>query len=519
MESNEPRFGKGFFSSSRFSVARAYPRMTSRTRLFVVGGIAAIAFIALFLADALVGRATMVAGGLSEKHALFARDCATCHVPGRGVINAKCESCHRQSGGDRPVYSFAQHYAYRSTETDRSAPKHKEASCGSCHREHQGRDNTLQRIADAQCASCHTTGSFAKGHPEFEFVAKRLTNSANLLFPHVLHVREVMDRDSLKDAELACIRCHTPKPDGRTFEPISYARGCDGCHLRPSEATPFVPLHTAKTPGAMTLSDIRRVGGPGTQWVDHWNPGELVEQGGQIRKRPVYHADPWVLENLRRLRRELYPGSELADLLRTTPEMSVEEGRTVHREAIRALETQIESLRGDPSPDVQRELATLTGIVKQLGRSVESPFAALDETKFAVSEASRDTALNEGAYRAVVDSLTKPCRECHVVEKATIRRVKTDQRSLVRAEFNHRAHVTHARCLDCHNVIPMREFLATADNPPPAKDNATIFNLPSITTCRSCHTSTAASTRCTSCHAFHPDKTHWAQMSDRPGHP
>ena len=26
-------------------------------------------------------------------------------------------------------------------------------------------------------------------------------------------------------------------------------------------------------------------------------------------------------------------------------------------------------------------------------------------------------------------------------------------------------------------------------------------------------------TRCTSCHAFHPDKSHWAQLSDRPGHP
>ena len=519
MESNEPRFEKGVFSSSRFAVARKYLPMSSRSRLFLVGAVTALLFIALFLADAYVGRAAMVAGGLSEKHALFAKDCATCHMPGHGATNAKCESCHQQSGGDRPVYSFARHYEYRSSETDRSAPKHKEARCGSCHREHQGRENTLQRVADAQCVSCHTTGSFASGHPEFEFAAKKLTNSANLRFPHVLHVREVMERDSLKDAEGACLSCHTPKPDGRTFEPISYARGCDGCHLRPSEATPFLPLHTTGKPGAMTLSDIRREGGPGTQWVDHWNPNELTVQGGQIRKRPVYHADPWVLENLRRLRRELYPGAELADLLRTSPEMSVGETRVVHREAIRTLQAQIESVRGDPSPDVQRELATLTGLVQQLERKVDSPFAPLDETKFAVSEASRDTSRNEGAYRAVVDSLTKSCRECHVVDKATIRRVKTDQRALVRAEFNHRAHVTHARCLDCHNVIQTRAFLDTEDNPPAERDNATIFNLPAIATCRTCHTSTAAPTRCTSCHVFHPDKSHWAQLTDQPGHP
>ena len=30
-----------------------------------------------------------------------------------------------------------------------------------------------------------------------------------------------------------------------------------------------------------------------------------------IKKKPVYHADPWVLYNLKHLRHQLYPGASL----------------------------------------------------------------------------------------------------------------------------------------------------------------------------------------------------------------
>jgi hypothetical protein len=99
------------------------------------------------------------------------------------------------------------------------------------------------------------------------------------------------------------------------------------------------------------------------------------------------------------------------------------------------------------------------------------------------------------------------------VDKGVIRRVKTDQRTLVRAEFNHGAHVIHAKCLDCHNVIPIREFLGTDKKPTAEQDNASIVNLPNVETCRSCHSSGAAPNRCTSCHLFHPDKAHWANLT------
>lgn len=514
MRARERRFEKGFFARIRFPVAARYLKMTSRSRLFMVGAGAGLVLVALFLTDALVGRGAMAVGALSESHALFANDCSTCHTPAGGATNAKCQSCHLKSGVDPKMFSFARHYEFHSGDADRAAPKGSEASCSSCHREHQGRERTLKRVVNSQCVNCHTTGSFENGHPEFEFAAKKLTEPANLIFPHTLHVREVMDRDSLKEAESACLNCHKPQSDGRSFQPISYATGCDGCHLRSTAATPFIPRRSGSAPGVVTLAEIQRTGAPGSQWADHWNPNEFSEQSGEIRKKPVYHADPWILDNLQRLRRELYPGAELADLLRTTPEMSVRDTRLLYAEAIGTLKSQITSLSGDPSPSVQRELQSLQQVVNELERRLEGGSGTpLDETKFAVSDANRDPTRDEAAYRGVIDALTKPCLECHVVEKATIRRTQADQRSLVRAEFNHRAHVVHARCLDCHNVIPVREFLDKADDPPAERDRAEILNLPSIATCRSCHTSKAAPTRCVSCHVFHPDKSYLSTLS------
>src|SRR5207244_4093683 len=143
------------------------------------------------------------------------------------------------------------------------------------------------------------------------------------------------------------------------------------------------------------------------------------------RKRPIYHADPWILENLKRLRRELYPGAELADLLSTSPDVSVRDARVLHREAIQTLRSQIDAVRGESSPAVQREVGRLNSLVQELERRLDEPFASLDETKFAVTDANRDQSRDEAAYRAVVDSLTKPCQTCHFVERATIRRVQT----------------------------------------------------------------------------------------------
>ena len=512
MSQDDRRFEKGFFTRVRFAVATRYPELASRRNLFIYGIAAGVVVAVLFGVDALVGRAVIVVGPLSESHALFARDCSTCHTPLHGARNASCESCHQRGSEGNRLYSLSRHYEYRSGDVDRTAPKSKEATCSECHREHRGRTASLSAVADGKCTSCHTTGSFNRSHPEFQFITENIPDPANLLFTHVRHVREVMDDQKLTDAQQACAHCHIPKADGKNFEPLSYVRSCDGCHLTSSGRTPYIPLRGGGRPGVATLADIRRSGGPGTQWADYWNSGEFTEGGGSIRKSPVFHADPWVMHNLRRLRQEMYPTAELADLLRTSAEMPADQSRALYEEAIRTLEGQVASLRGNPSPDVQAEVESLNEILKLVRTRIDQPFAALDESQFAVTDADRAVGLDERAYQGVIDSLTKPCQECHLVERATIRRVQADQRSLVRAEFDHKKHVIHAKCLDCHSGIPVRE-LVEEGKAPADRDNAAIQNIPGIKSCQSCHTGSKAPNRCTSCHLFHPDKSHWANLS------
>lgn len=508
MEPENRRFDKGFFTRNRFPVSEKYPSLTSRKRLFVMGALAAFVLTIVFLADAFVGRASTIASGpLSESHALFGKDCSTCHEAVKGATDANCQSCH-QRGGKAGVYTFARHYQYHSGLTDRTAPVRKEASCGSCHREHRGRENTLQAVADKQCSSCHEVKSLKK-HPDFEFATKKNPDPSNLKFAHVKHIREVMEERDIADAEEACLTCHVAKPDGRNFEPLNFDVACADCHLGNSAETPFLPTGS---PGVVSLGQIRASGRPGTNWSFFWNPNEFTEDGG-IQKRPVYHEDPWVLYNLRRLRGELYPGSDLADLLTTSPDVPAHEQRALREEAVNTLRQQIETLRGNPSPDVQAEVKNLNAVLEVIEARLAQPYAPFDETRFAVRTAEVAPGVDQAAYTQVINDLTAPCQECHVVENATIKRVQADQRSLVRAQFNHRAHIVHARCLDCHNQIPIRDALKTEDDVPENKDNAAIVNLPNVASCRTCHSKKAAPAQCTSCHLFHPDKAHLEKLT------
>lgn len=510
MESDERRFEKGFFTRVRFAIATRYPSLTTRAGLFKLGAIVGVVIALGLTADALIGKSSFAAGPLSENHALFARDCSTCHTPLHGATNSSCESCHQRSGSESRAYTFARHYEYRSGDVDRASPKRLEVTCAQCHREHRGREVSLKAVSDGFCTRCHTTGSFSRSHPEFEFVSKNIPDPANLKFTHVRHVREVMEADSITDAGRTCAHCHVAEEGGRFFKPVTFAKGCEGCHLTDGEKTPYIPQRSGNRPGVSSLAEIR---GSGEQWAKYWNPGDFTEGGGTIRKSPVFHADPWVMHNLTRLRHEMYPSAELSELLRTSAELPPGQTRTLYEEALRSLESRLAPLRGSQSADVQGEVKGLEALLAAVKTKIADPYASLDETQFAVTDAQLAPGIDEAAYTAVVDSLTSKCQECHMVQRAQIRRPQSDQRALVRAEFDHRKHVLHANCLDCHNVIPVAQALVNNEKVPAERDRAEIQNIPAIASCRECHTRNSAPVRCTSCHLFHPDKSHWTNLS------
>jgi hypothetical protein len=512
------RFRDDAFAPSHLPVAQKYPERPERGRLYAIVAISLVLVILPFLVDALFGTAGSVSDGpLSGSHALFGNDCTTCHTPGEGTPDVKCKACHEKSGDAIGNYTWAQHYLYRSADFDRSAPSTAEVSCSVCHTEHQGRNATLTRVADARCGRCHEQTSLDV-HSEFDFIAESVPDPANLQFTHVTHVREVMDDDGLDDIEASCLRCHEAEPAGRFFQPVSFERHCDACHLTPGTSTPQLPLASGGEPGVLPLAAVRADPEGIAIGADYWDPSEFRERAGFVQKRPVYHADPWILLNLRRLRSTLYPGAELAALLDMSADVPASDARLLHDEALETLRSRIRTLRGEPSRAMQDELEEMDSLLALVERRMEDPYAPVDRTRFDVRVADRSPeldggSLDEAAWLAVVDSLTSPCTSCHVVERATILRVQTDQGSLVRADFDHRAHILHARCLDCHTTIPIRDWFGRDDDPPPDVDASTIQNVPSIETGRGCHAPDGSPDRCIVCHAFDPDDTQKSNLS------
>ena len=406
-----------------------------------------------------------------------------------------------------------------------------EVACAACHLEHRGRRAEIARVADARCLACHDFGSFSTGHPDFDFAADDIPDSDSLIFTHSHHVNEVMRRRSLADPEAACLVCHEPNPTssdstsgGIGFRPIDFDRHCAACHLTATVRTPPLPV-TPTLPaggsglGVETLEAARRRGGPADRWADDLSTAEFLRFGDRVIKTPLRHRDPWVLHNLRRLRRRLYPDAGMADLLVTSGDAAPGDTRALYREAIATLERQAEALRSRPERELQSELVRVEALLDELRRRVEAPDAHLDEAAFRLPGTSaaspeggpdprrsaRPDPAEAEAIGALAADLTKACRQCHLVRDLTIVRVEPDQRTLRRAEFDHRPHVLQRRCLDCHDAIPITEYLGQEKGAPAAVDNASIQNLPRIATCRECHTPRRASESCVTCHVFHPD--------------
>ena len=504
---------KGLFGRIGLPVSRQYVYPKSQYMIYVVGAAGLLIMLGIFGVMALTAPGEVISNGpISSNHATFSSDCSSCHTPLNGVSDESCQDCHEKYGDELGIYSFDTHYLYRTNDFSRLGATSDELACFSCHPEHNGLDAAITQVSDAQCQTCHEVESFNKDHPEFHAVEQISSDQSNLIFPHILHVNELRNREKIADIEKTCLYCHNADESGKNFNPINFEQHCDACHLSTRDATPFIPISTTlgQNPGVATLQTIQNQQRPGTRWAFYMNPGEFSERGNTIQKRPLYHEDPWILENLRRLRQVLYPSSGLHDLIQTTADLDVRNNRLLYEEAVETLRLYGEELRNQPERVVQDELRELEELLQEVEKRLQDPYAPLDETKFLVSSAERNPDFSEStvaAYDRVINQLTESCQTCHVVEKSTIKRAQDDQSTLYRSEFNHKAHIIQTRCLDCHNTIPIREMAILDSIPPPEIDRAEIHNLPSISNCQSCHANNQASNACITCHEFHPDNS------------
>lgn len=520
---------KGTFSFTKLSVSRNYIFPNPRRAMMVIGGMVGLGILAFFVIDHLFLKSSLTASGpLSSFHAKFEKDCAACHEQFNAVTNAKCSICHEKTGDTLGVYTFAAHYVYRSADLRRVKPSEQEHPCYLCHQEHLGREAFITNVPDSRCTPCHAFGSFNKKHPQFEFATRRMPDDSTMLFTHIRHVKEVVKQEKLVDIERACLYCHNPQPDGKHFAPIEFDVHCSACHLTPNMETPPLKIKSfddSLALGVETLDAIRRQRKPGTTWASYTNPNEFkTKPGNRLVKSPIYHEDPWIMENLKVMRRMLYSGgrgsnSDFPELLKTSGKVFAPNTSSfsamIYQEAIQTLKDYSTGLRGRPEPEIQMDLAQIDSLLKITQKKLRRQPNAVVNPKLLMPSARLNanfTLAQAEAINAFVDDLTKPCRECHMVSNATILRVRKEQQILSRAEFNHRAHILQRRCLECHVEIPIVVKAGNGAAVPKFKDRSAIQNIPGIENCRACHNASETSNRCVTCHYFHPNKTNRSSM-------
>jgi hypothetical protein len=520
---------KGTFGDVRLAVSKKYIFPDRRKAMMVIGGLGCLGLLAFFLVDFFFLKSMTTSGPLSSNHATFEKDCSKCHQQLEAVTDRKCAVCHEKTANENlKVYTFAAHYIYRSGTWSRKNSLANAAPypCHLCHQEHLGRQAIITEVPDSRCTNCHVYGTFNNNHPEFEFALKKIPDDSTLLFTHIRHVKEVVQREKLDDVERACLYCHNPRPDGKNFALVAFDLHCDACHLTTSQDTGPLKLKDPNdpyAPGVETLESIRRRRGPGTTWAYYMNPNEFTLRAGgtKIVKSPVYHKDPWIVENLKRIRRVLYPNPDLIDLLKTTGPISWKNTKSPlaknapYQEALQTLQDYAMGLRGRPEPEIQMELAKIDSLLEMAQAQLRrQPNLALDD-RFLWAAPQLNPDLRPAQVedlKIFVDDLTKRCQECHIVANASIARVQKDQRVLNRAEFDHRAHILERRCLEYHVEIPIVAKRGDTTAVKKSKDRAAIQNIPTSANCRECHNASESSNRCVTCHYFHPNKTNRASL-------
>jgi hypothetical protein len=475
---------KGVFGFAKLPAAIQYLFPEKQIFYLKIAGIIGATLFLFWLIDIFFrqGRATS-AGPISSVHANFESDCSKCHDIFANASDAKCSICHEKAiRKDKQfgTYSFAAHYVYRSSDSIRAQTmrtKFQEQPCRSCHTEHKGRDHKIAAIDDAQCLPCHYFDSFTSKHPEFDFIRENVPDDSALAFTHIKHMRETLKFIKARDTEHACLFCHNPNMDGKLFQSISYDRHCMQCHLKNID-TPPLPIATKWQTGVFDLATIRNNPSIATLWADSYDPTSFeFKPGMRIVKKRVTHKDTWVIYNLNQLRK----ATDLSELTQSANEPN---GFSNAQSQMRMA---LQSLAGSSNAELQNQIAIADSMLMQLNVS--------DRQLISGDTLSAETA-------SIVQKLSQPCHECHTVRNGAILWVNGRQNQLVRANFNHRAHIVQRKCLDCHTRIAINAMGADSIKAL-RNDRSAVQNLPDKTECVKCHNGNETTQRCITCHEFH----------------
>jgi predicted CXXCH cytochrome family protein len=250
---------------------RAHRRRDWLARAQVVLPLLAVLGIAVFwgVDYARQEKARYNPGPLAVVHATWDQNCTACHVDAQplGGNNWLASLSHATHGADAQCQHCHAAPPHHSKERAADVP-----GCTGCHREHQGRQADLLRVASAHCTRCHqdlpahlspgATAAFqnvtrfdgeAAHHPEFRVLREK--DPGHVEFNHRLHMMPGLraqagssvpftlqdipaplreryrlpgQGDDAAPVRLECASCH--RSTGAYMTPVTYENHCQACH-------------------------------------------------------------------------------------------------------------------------------------------------------------------------------------------------------------------------------------------------------------------------------------------------
>ena len=448
-------------------------------------------------------------GPVSTAHAMFESECRLCHGPGPtpGGPGTPVTRASLAAAAAAGPHGFFLRVGDASCTTCHAGPRHAAGEtftprCASCHIEHLGR-SVLVQIADRHCVQCHGSLETRDGkppafhrtiptlaeHPEFAVAVKdadrvgrvrldapaQLHDPAQMKLNHAKHLKvnlkgvEEIEKAfgpaalvKVKDgAQIACTFCHRPEEGGQYLQPIAYERHCAACH----------PLDfDGRFPDAVVPHDAPPI-------VRAFLRGTLSEAFEQCQAIPAGEGGKPIRDRCVELELAKAPPAPAAESDRPR---GLRRGGGAEAEAPPADEPRGGRLRGraaEPEPAPAPAPDTPRG---RRGGGSEAPGPG-------GWIAAQLATIEPGVFK-------QRCEYCHTLKREgdalpQVAPPAIPSRWLPHARFDHGAHRPVA-CAECHKAAASTE---TRD-----------VLLPSIATCRECHTPRAgARTGCVECHRYH----------------
>jgi hypothetical protein len=237
------------------------PHWLRVSRRYLTWGVALVAMLAAvpFIVNLRGGKKAFTSGPVSRAHAIFDKDCQSCHVVSfEHVRDEDCKKCH-----DGPAHQLSV--------AAPGAPR-----CAECHVEHRG-TRMLAEMEDWNCTKCHadlarhgeqvrlqkTSLNIRKFSPDQHpaFSAQSRPDTRPLKMNHAAHMPATLTTLRGVKLPLGCMDCHEMAPRGTAFDlvPVNFNSHCSGCHARELEFDLYQLLgpNVPPAPHAKSTSAIR----------------------------------------------------------------------------------------------------------------------------------------------------------------------------------------------------------------------------------------------------------------------